>query len=161
MYMSRHSIVFTEVLSFHAKKMKIRKLIKKFHELESPVENKYKRKCDKIILSMRVVFLTAGTILICSNVFYYKKVQIFIPTLYDDQADYEWFSFVYLIHVIHSFTYVFGVLAVELLPVISILKFEGLIEQLCEKIKAVTCGNSLENEKYLDECIKFHVDLIK
>jgi hypothetical protein len=75
--------------------------------------------------------------------------------------EYNWLSFMFAVYFFHILIYINGAISLELLPIISILKLEGLVELLCRKMKIVTRGNVEENERKLNECIKLHVKILK
>jgi hypothetical protein len=142
--------------------MRIRKMIRNFHELEdSNGDQETEQLCEKAIRACRRVYECIVVVLVLFNVFLYEKVQFFLPVVYESHDTYNWFSFVYFIHAFHCVVYVNGVVSIELLPVISVLKLERLVALLCRRMKEVTSADLRENERKLDECIKFHVKVLK
>jgi hypothetical protein len=163
MFVLRQTNVFSELLTFHFEKPKIRKMIRNFHELQKNGGEigECKRLCERAIEFCRRIFIFIFFILLGFNVFFYEKVQFFVPVIYEKQGIYDWISIIYFIHVLHCIIYVYITISIELLPMISVLKLEGLVASLCRRMEEVTSGDLRENEQKLDECIKFHVKVLK
>lgn len=156
----RHTIFLGEFVSFIAHQTCIREMIKVFHDLKSSREQKSSKFCDKLIKAYRVLYLVVITIFSIFNIFLSDRVKFFLPTIYESAARGLWFPVIYFFHIIHFIIYILVVISIDLLPIVSILKLQGLVPLLCEKVKEVTNGNKSENEKNLDECISFHVEII-
>jgi hypothetical protein len=149
--------VFSELLSFHAKKRKIRKFIRSFFELKCSIkDDEWIEKFINAYKRIPIVFtsITAATI-------FYSNRNFFIPVIYEDPEKFESSLCLCIIYIFHCALYFYGVIAIELLPIVSVLKLEGLVAYLCQKIEQVTSGNLQENEKKLDNCIKFHAEILK
>jgi hypothetical protein len=143
--------------------MRVKKMVRNFHELKGADEGKQETEelCGDAIKVNRGVFGLIFLVLVFFNVFCYEKIRFFLPVVYESQETYNWFSLVYFFHVCHCVVYINGVVSIELLPIISVLKLEGLVASLCRRMEEMTSGNLRENERKLDECIKFHVKVLK
>jgi hypothetical protein len=157
----RFTIVMSELLSFHAKKMKIKRMIRNFHEMKDKRGSKYKKLCGRIITSITIMFCFSITLHSFLNVFVNEKVHFYLPVIYEQQGIYDWSSLIYLVYVLHCILFASGVVSIELLPIVSVLKLEGLVASLCCRMEEMTSGDLGENERKLDECIKFHVKVLK
>jgi hypothetical protein len=157
----RHAVIFSEVLSFQRKTMKIRRMIRNFYELGGSKNSECSEICAKIIKRIRRIFTALVPAIMIYNSFIIKKNKYFVPVFYRPWEATDGFSFTYFVYVLHCLVYAQGVISVELLPIISVLKLEGLVVSLCSQMKEITSGTPLENEKKLNRCIKFHVEILK
>jgi hypothetical protein len=158
----RHSIIFSELLSFYAKKAKIKKMIRNFHEFQDMTqESECDKLCGESIQRVRRVFTAVVPIIVLYNAVIIGENNFVVPVIYGPAESINSFPFSYLIYIIHALVFAQGVASIELLPIISVLKLEGLVASLCQKMKQVTSENFHENEKKLDSCIKFHVEILK
>jgi hypothetical protein len=161
MFVLRHLIVFCELLSFRARKTEIAEMIDNFHDLEDAEGDKCRKICDSIIRKFRKGFMAITLTLTFCNMIFFEKVLFLLPVAYEKADTYDFFSFICLVYFIHIVTYISGAISMELLPVISILKLEGLVTSLCAKIKDVTSRNLRENERKLDECMEYQAKVLK
>jgi hypothetical protein len=163
MFLLRQSIIISELVSFHAKKMKIRKMIRYFHELANVKGGEDREKLfDRIIKAFNGVYVANMLVLyLVVNVLIYDKVHFFIPVVYEAADKYSWFSFMYFVYFLHCVVFITIVISIDVLPIISVLKLEGLVASLRRKMEEMTSGDLRENEQKLDDCIKFHVKVLK
>jgi hypothetical protein len=138
-------------------------MIRNFNELGGANGGEdYNELCDNVIKSSyRVYLMIISITLVFLNVFVYEKVQFFLPVVYEAADKYSWFSFVYFVYFLHCVVFINIVISIDVLPTISVLKLEGLVALLCRRMNEVTSGDQRENERRLDECIKFHVKVLK
>jgi hypothetical protein len=157
----RHTVVFGEVLSFHVNKSKIRKMIRNLHELEGSKESDSKNLCDWVIRHFRRNVTIWVLVIFLWNTLILRRNYFVVPVVYETRENLDSLSILYGVYILHLLTYVQGLISVDLLPIISVLKLEGLLSSLCQRLMEITSKNQLENEKKLDRCIKFHVEILK
>jgi hypothetical protein len=162
MFLLRYTIFVSELISFFIKKDKVIQMIEIFCDLEDTSVNDERNKlCVGITQRFKRAYAIITVLLTILNVFVYEKVQFFVPVVYEAADKYSWFSFVHLFYLHHCAAFITIAISIDVLPIISVLKLEGLVASLCRRIEEVTSGNLRENEQKLDDCIKFHVKVLK
>lgn len=114
--------------------------------------------CTKLIRAYRVLYIIISSSLLAINTFLNKNSGYILPTMYNELAA-PWI--IYPINLTHYIAIMYITVSIDLLPIITILKQEALVVLLSAKVKNLTCGNVVENEKALDECIDLHVIIVK
>lgn len=158
---SRGTIFCCELLSCLLQQSEIAKMIEVFRELGDPCEVFFNKLCSELIKAYRVAVIVVVIAFLILNIISTGQVSFFLPTLYENIAHGFGFPLVYFIHILHCIIYILVVISIDLLLVISVIKLQGLVGLLCQKMKGVTDGDQFENEKKLDDCMFLHVKVIE
>lgn len=152
----RFTVFTSEFVSIVVQKTEICALVKDLSP-QNIEDEKTNRLCSRLIKLFTGVFSLVVISLVIVNTILSDQIHCVMPAIYNGLGN---IFVIFSINLIHYIIILRLLLAVDLVPIVSILKLHAIIITLCSKVKQVTSGSNEENEKSLDECIKMHIDVI-
>lgn len=127
------------------------------NDQDNAISKTFTKLCSKLIRTYRSLFLIISVGLITVNLFLNSEFQSIVPVFIHCFGN-HYLNF--FLSFAQFFIFLYIVISLDLLPIISVLKLEALVAVLCNQLKLLTTSSLTENEKKLKKCIELHIKII-